>query len=211
MKALSSKICVICGQQLATTNDHLPPKGIFPKPRPSDLISVRTCLSCNKSTSDIEEIFKVYIGFLCGHGVEGEKLFKSQTLKTLDHNRRLKRDLAGSLHDIWIQATDGVSERKAAVRFNTKPFDCIAEQTVRGIYFRQTGEILANRVDFKIIWPNKLTTEAYAISKKWPSGIVGGGQFSYRFLIHRENPLASIWILEFFNKTLACCLVLPNK
>jgi hypothetical protein len=52
------KKCVYCGAQNPETKDHVPPKGIFPKPRPSNLITVPCCNKCHDGTSKDDEYFR---------------------------------------------------------------------------------------------------------------------------------------------------------
>jgi len=40
-------ICVYCGKKLPLTKDHIPPKNLYSKPRPSNLITVPCCEKCN--------------------------------------------------------------------------------------------------------------------------------------------------------------------
>ena len=54
--------CTYCPNP-ATTDDHVPPKGLFsePLPGPSSLITVPACESCNPGSSKDDEYFKVYL------------------------------------------------------------------------------------------------------------------------------------------------------
>ncbi len=54
--------CCYCGTKEATTRDHVPPKAIFNKPRPDDLITVPCCFECNNQASSFDEKFKAYLG-----------------------------------------------------------------------------------------------------------------------------------------------------
>lgn len=47
MKSLRRQPCIYCGRSDDPAPDHVPPKGIFAEPRPSDLIRVPSCRSCN--------------------------------------------------------------------------------------------------------------------------------------------------------------------
>lgn len=49
--------CVYCGKQGPVTRDHVPPKGIFAKPRP-DLITVPSCKDCNQDASKDDQYFR---------------------------------------------------------------------------------------------------------------------------------------------------------
>jgi hypothetical protein len=48
-------LCYLCGIRQATTADHVPPKVLFPPPRPSDLLTLPACLKCNSGFSTDEE------------------------------------------------------------------------------------------------------------------------------------------------------------
>lgn len=47
-------LCVYCGGQ-ATTLDHIPPKCLFGKNRPSNLVTVPACDNCNKGACKDDE------------------------------------------------------------------------------------------------------------------------------------------------------------
>lgn len=149
MKVRQSDICVICGKRPATTRDHIPPKAIFPKPCPSDLITVPACKSCNKGTSDSDEIFKVFIAFAGGHSPDGERMFNEPTLRTLEHNRRLRRDIASTRRDIPVETPDGIVS-KPAVLLDSVAHDKIIEKMIRGLHFYHTGTIIGDRAKIKI-------------------------------------------------------------
>lgn len=49
--------CVYCGTSNPETKDHIPPKNLFPQPRP-ELVTVPCCEKCHKPTSLDDEIFR---------------------------------------------------------------------------------------------------------------------------------------------------------
>lgn len=214
MKARPSKTCVICGLRPATTDDHVPPKGIFPKPRPSDLdlITVRTCLSCNNNTSVLDEVFKVFIGIVGGHGPEGEKMYKEYTSRTLQHNRRLKSEIASTIHDEWVETPEGVSlGKRPAVEINSHAHDQIIEKIIRGLHFHHTGEIIADHADINVNWDHSgLTRDMYNMFVGWPTCVVGGGQFIYKYMVSPHDPFTSVWIFRFFSRVWSNGTVLPK-
>ena len=54
----TAEICLYCGVPGELTNDHVPPKNLFPKPRPNILVEVRACLACNGGASKDDEYFR---------------------------------------------------------------------------------------------------------------------------------------------------------
>jgi len=52
--------CVYCPCD-AQSSDHVPPKNLFPKPRPSDLVEVPSCNNCNHGASNDDEYFRTVL------------------------------------------------------------------------------------------------------------------------------------------------------
>ena len=82
--------CAICGQREGTTRDHVPPKAIFPKPRPNNLVTVPACPECNNGASDSDDLFKVYLSMqAAGNNEIARRLFQEKTVRTLQRNQSL--------------------------------------------------------------------------------------------------------------------------
>ena len=60
------KICYYCGRTNAEkyTKDHVPPKCIFPKNKPKNLITVPCCFKCNKEMSSLDQKMRNWMGLL---------------------------------------------------------------------------------------------------------------------------------------------------
>ncbi len=56
-KLLKSKVCAFCGKEGDITRDHIPPRGLFGDPKPSNLITVPSCATCNNSSSADDQYF----------------------------------------------------------------------------------------------------------------------------------------------------------
>lgn len=192
-----------------TGRDHLPPKSVFPTPRPSDLISVPACDTCNNKRSGLDEEFKVAIGIQAGHGKEGERLFRNQTSKTLSYNRRLKEELASSMREVEVHTPDGIVLGTAmVVPMRSKSYDVVIDRIIRGLHWHHTGHILGDKVDIKINWHRD--QRIYEMAKEWDTGGVGKGQFIYKYAIHNEVPMASVWVLQFFGLAWSSGTVFPK-
>ena len=55
------KVCIYCGSTENLTDEHIPPKNIFPKPRPNNiqLVTVPACKECNRGYSKDDEYFRL--------------------------------------------------------------------------------------------------------------------------------------------------------
>ena len=57
MKSRKNTKCIYCEENLGLTRDHIPPKELFPNPRPSNLITVPCCERCRSEQSLDDEYF----------------------------------------------------------------------------------------------------------------------------------------------------------
>lgn len=58
MRRPASQSCVFCGSPCTVTRDHVPPKGLFSKPRPNNLITVPACEKCNGGSNLDDEFMQ---------------------------------------------------------------------------------------------------------------------------------------------------------
>ena len=60
-KRKDEKPCIYCGSYQDLTDDHIPPKALFPEPRPSNMLTVPSCRSCNESYSKDDEYIRTVL------------------------------------------------------------------------------------------------------------------------------------------------------
>src|SRR5262245_40510953 len=107
MTCTTGQVCVICGEREATTRDHVPPKGIFPKPRPQ-LVTVPACAQCNSGSSLHDESFRTYLALHVGAADQRRSRLFGNALSSMKHNRRLLRRVLSSSHEIPFATPAGV-------------------------------------------------------------------------------------------------------
>jgi hypothetical protein len=141
------KICAICGINEATTSDHLPPKSIFPKPRPSNLITVPSCNECNNSASGLDEIFRLYLALHVGDlDDQVTSAYSHEALRTYKYNKKLQREILGSAQPINFTTPSGIYIGQGMkVLWNSKAHDEVIKRMVRGLYFYHFGDSFACR------------------------------------------------------------------
>lgn len=192
------QLCAICGVRPATTRDHVPPAAVFPKPRPSDLVTVPCCRPCNNDASRWDERFAVYLSLHVSRHEPGwlSKSGKS-VLRTTRHNQRLLRQILESSEDVMLRTPAGLLLGPAVkVRWDSEAHDKVVERTIRGLHFHHTGEILGNRAHVKVQFLDSLKGVATAFDCV-PLRSIGDGQMLYRVMYHPELPLQSAWLFEF--------------
>lgn len=205
------QLCVICGRSVATTGDHIPPKSIFPKPRPNDLIRVPACGTCNMGASGLDEKFRVYLSLQVGvDSHEAHELWKNHVVRTARHNDKLRNEIVARTEPVYLTTQAGVIFDKAyRVLWDSQAHDKTIERLIRGLYFHHFREILGDRIAMKVQWFRKLTADMDQMSQEWNSNSIGGNIFLYRFARAKDEPLTSIWIFQFYRKHWAGGYTLP--
>jgi hypothetical protein len=153
MVAVPQTLCAICGTALATTRDHVPPKGIFPKPRPA-LVTVPACFACNNSGSQFDEAFLVHLSMHVGiENAHSKRLCHNHTVRALAHNRRLLNEINLNSEPLLFSTPSGIVwgvGRK--VLWNSRAHDAVVERTIRGLYYHHFNEILGSKAIVRVQW-----------------------------------------------------------
>lgn len=196
------KVCAICGTNEATTSDHIPPKSIFPKPRPDNLITVPSCPECNNGASDLDEAFRLYLALHVGN-VEDEltSAYFREALRTFKHNKKLQREVLSTARPVDFITPSGIYIGQGMKGlWNSKAHDAVITRTVRGLYFHHFGDVLPSDVQVSPKWfnqPNENFLQSLSGLKK---SVIGNNQVIYLYGRAEDHPIASIWYFEFYGK-----------
>jgi len=217
-------LCIYCEARAPLTHDHVPPKAIFAKPRPRNLITVPACGRCNQTAAKDDEYFR--------------------TVLTLKHDTYNHPDVRRNLPAV-VRAFEKPAKQKFARRFFTQigpvevrtpaglylgprwgfdvdlvRLDRVVARTVRGLYWHETGEVLPQSARVQA-WSEDgmrdLDAGTTQVLKRTiliplasvPSHVIGNSVFEYRFQSDADCPHASAWILQFYRAVRFLCLTLP--
>jgi hypothetical protein len=199
--AVPHGICAICGTRPASTRDHVPPRGIFPKPRPR-LVTVPACFPCNNDGSSHDEVFRVYLSLHVGvEHPSGNDLFHNHAVRTLRTNRRLLGEIDARSAPVWFTTPGGIVWGEGRrVLWNSRSHDAVVERTVRGLYFHHFDEVLGDRATVKVQWLRSFPQDVLKFMKNCPLHVIGNGQFEYRYVRAADQPLSSLWLMSFYGK-----------
>jgi hypothetical protein len=73
--------CYLCGASDDLTRDHIPPKGFFPPPRPSNLITITCCRACNEAYSLDDEAARLWFSSHLGASKAAEWILENKASK----------------------------------------------------------------------------------------------------------------------------------
>ena len=196
--------CVYCDSLPGVTQDHVPPKSFFPKPRPDDLIKVPACRSCNEGAAKDEELFLATFMFTeAGISDAGKKLWDEKLHRMYRKNPGLKKHIARSLQDVNLVTSSGIHlGKRLAIRHEEARSKKVIDKIIRGLYHFEYQESLPQSIEITIHFlqePSEITTVVEKInpmllngSRRWPD------IFEYRFNRVAEQPEGSVWVIRFF-------------
>ena len=133
-------ICVLCGARAGTTIDHVPPKALFPPPRPK-LITVPACEICNGSASEAEEKFRVYLSAKSGIDTPNSiDFWKNGGLRTVRNNKKLLGELMSGTPLFIRSPSTGQFEQTRTFKWPRSAHDPVIKKISRPILssFRQS-------------------------------------------------------------------------
>lgn len=197
-----SQLCVLCGRRDADTRDHVPPRSIFPSPRPPNLITVPACRECNVGHSEADELFAVFLSLHLGRDQPvTASLFNERALRSTRHNHRLRTRLISQAEKVSLCTASGLLYGEAVrIPWDSRAFTNVITVTIRGLFFHHYGELLDPSYSVRVQFLRDISGAIHDMADPWPGGSVGGDQFVYRCTRAASGPQDSAWLLQFFGR-----------
>lgn len=207
--------CVYCGRIKELDKDHVPPENLFPKPKPSSLIKIPSCIPCNRGFSKDDEYFRTAIALTLD--TRRDPRTKQIVDKSLSSLKRpngggYKSLFFSSMHRVEMRGTTGLYYGTTlAFSADLVRVRRYANRIIRGLYFHEIGIRLPTNAGVQSVVDGVLPDPDWmALLESQRAKDIGEGIFSYRYLIAQDEPLASAWLLIFFGKLQVCGLTLPE-
>ena len=194
--------CYLCGVA-ATTRDHIPPRGIFPKPWPSNLLTVPACATCNQSRSLDDEYFRVVVAAGSNDSPQSLDLLRQRILPKMRKRPGLILGLMKSAQWVDVSSPGGIHVGCGrALSFDRPRIQVVIDKIVRGLFFKHTGHRLPTQwVVEDFLYKPLVREELRAAILGLPLIEVGDGTvYSYRYHISDSSD-ESFWALMFYNDT----------
>jgi len=199
------KLCAICGVNRATTVDHIPPQGLYPKPRPNgvQLHTVPACARCNNGSSVEDEEFKVMICLITGEFRENAQEVIDWIAKTLGKNKKLLRKILKTRFRTYTYLRSSILEPAIGMVFSGEHYQSVMARIVRALYWRETGRALGKTPSVTIIPYEQITSaldrQSFRNLMDYLEPIhLNNSTFIYKASFLEDG--SSIWGLMFFNR-----------
>jgi hypothetical protein len=103
--------CYLCGSTENLTRDHIPPENIFPKPKPTNLITVPCCRKCNEGFSKDDEAFRLWVASSVGRSPAGDWIWEKKVVgSTLRRSPKLLENIQPFFGKDWMETPHGKIE-----------------------------------------------------------------------------------------------------
>jgi hypothetical protein len=209
----STNICYWCSNP-ANSDEHIPPKNLFPKGHRKNLITVRSCSNHNQNFSKIDERMRFHMTSMGGDSKIAKKYFENETIRGLRRN-----ESRGLVIDIVTSKVIS-SDNKEMFRTKSDNWNSYFEKIIRGLYFYQFNRILTGKTHF---FSNKIVmmslsanahffyhTIEYKLKGEWINGNPDNKEiFDYKYYFS-ERDKQFIVIMQFYENHTVIGLSMPE-
>src|SRR5579859_1691054 len=186
--------------------DHVPPKSIFPKPRPNDLITVPSCLRCNKGSEKDDEYFKMSLGMRADiEHAPGAAALAQQVMRAWDRDQA--KDFTAFVRSTLRIRPIIDNEGREMGRITGQEIDShriglVVGRIARGLYFHEIRKALPSdcRVTGALYDALDQTFRRrleIALLGSPPKGIANGA-FMYAWREASDDSGATMWLMLFY-------------
>lgn len=212
--------CVYCGRRPGTTDDHVPPKGLFPSPRPSNLVSVPCCSPCHRGFSKDDEYFRLALSMRWDTS-EAAREPRDAAMRGLHRpqGRRFMRSFIRGVREVEVRSPAGLFVgRTGSYHVDLERLGKVAGRTARGLFFHHVGQRLSDDFEPVPYSGDGLFADARKEMTEWLRRTVlrnerhevGEGVFEYWFQASTDVPDATVWVFRFYGSAEFVVLTLPR-
>jgi hypothetical protein len=202
---LGHKKCYLCGSTEDLTADHVPPKGFFPPPRPTNLITVPCCRSCNNAFSKDDEAVRLWFAAHIGRSPAGDWIWENKATKTTAlRSPSLMDNMLAGMKETTVLTERGIEE----VSSYEVPHDRVerfVQRVTKGLLTHYFPEHDYSDAVFDVRCITPATAETLAKLDKVKDLLSydyrGDGVFQFRRGL-TDTKAAGIWLLLFYGSIL---------
>jgi hypothetical protein len=217
-------VCVYCGSTERLTDDHIPPKTLFPRPRPFNLITVRSCRKCNEGASKDDEYFRLMLSMRHDTGDQSAvKQILPSIYRSLQRSAQkgFQQAVFDSMNEVDILSTSGIYLGTAdGYNVDLTRLDRVATRITTGLFYHEFGKHIP--ADFRVITysadgiVNADTDAKTRIIKMFDKvtsdepRVFGDRVFVYWFKPVVGHDTMSAWVLAVYERVVFLCFVAPK-
>jgi hypothetical protein len=197
--------CYLCGKTDLITNDHVPPKGFFPEPRPSNLITVPCCSRCNNSFSKDDEAVRTWLCAIIGSTPAGEWILQNKVVPgIMTRSPAFREGFLSSMKDTKLLTEEDGLIDVVSFTFDYDRVERFVVRITKGLlsFYHPDYDYSSDNFDVRYVEPtrenlNKLDSVKNILRYDYR----GDGVIQYRFGL-TDTKLSGLWIIVFYGATI---------
>jgi len=193
------KSCYLCGSTENLTKDHIPPKNLFPSPKPTNLVTIWCCRKCNEKFSLIDESFRVFTSSVINRSKSGEWIWNNKVMdSSFKRSPKLKQTTIKSLVPLQSEI-NGIKVQQTGMTYPIKKTKEYLVRLTKGFTKHFNPEIDYSQAKFKInnIIPNQRIVEM--LYQKFFYVEKGNGVFRMWRMFVKDMGAKSVWVYVFYD------------
>lgn len=209
-----TKICYLCGKNVAESADHVPPKNLFPKMSQIKGYKLPSCNQCNNLLHLDEEYLRDRFS-IAGQNHTAREVFEQGTrksyqrpyemLKTVSKLDLIRRDTI----PITVKTPSGIFlGNHTGIKMDSKRIIRVSIKIVKGLFYHHFEKRIPDDYSFDVYFdpPNWLPE---LLNKQSP--LIGRFEevFCYKGIVTQQDQSTGIWWLSFY-KSLGLIVVVEN-
>jgi hypothetical protein len=188
---------------MATSEDHIFARQFFLEKDRKDLPKAPACHDCNGKKSRLETYLAAVLPFAGRHAQAVENLTKGVP-KRLDKNRKVSRELFGSMKAAWLREDGGIYKRTSVVDFDGDKLIDLLKYVGRGLAWYHWKVYLRIDDEVSVMFVKDAGTMFFQslLAKMRPEHHVdenlGNGTVLYRGLQASDPPELTVWTISMY-------------
>lgn len=192
-----SQYCYICGSTENLTKDHIPPKNLFTKPLPNNLITVDCCDNCHKKFTLDDEAFRIFASSIINRSKAGELIWNHKVINSsFKRSPKLKENVRRSLVPIRDSKTGELYYGITLHESRVKPY---LVRITKGLIRHFHPEIDYSKCRFKITMINATQEIVDKTLVKFIYDERGNGIFRFWRAFYKTGQPDSVWVYVFYD------------
>jgi len=196
--------CYLCGSQKRLTREHVPPKGLFLKPRPSNLVTVPCCFPCNNGYAKDDEYFRLAVSSLINANQSGKRVWKQRVVSQPCLQNRIKGLVDEIRKDIRpaILSTPSGDVYGTAISIRADIISSVLARVTKGLLSIVHPEVDRNSLAFEITQIDQFKLNsivASGVADAFTHYVVGEGVYRHWRALSAEDTHFGIWVHMFYD------------
>lgn len=191
--------CYLCGSEENLTQDHIPPKNLFPLPRPTDLITIPCCKKCNEEFCLIDESFRVFVSAAINRSNSGSWIWGNKVMgSSFKRSPKLKASFRRNLIPVEVKLGD-ITIRTTTITYPIEKANNYLIRLVKGFTYKYNPEIDYQEFSFKVkqIVPKQEIVNM--LHKKFFYVEKGDGVFRMWRMYTKQKKTTGLFIFVFYD------------